>query len=90
MANVRGNRRLSYDDYQLGLAKKQKLLTSTDTITIADATVGGVDIVSVEAASTAATSAIADLQTRATTDEATLGVLVDQGLMSTFPFSFPA
>jgi hypothetical protein len=74
MANIKGNRSLNYDDYVTALAKKQKVLTSTDTIALADETVGGVDIVSVEAASSAATSAIAALQTRATTDEATLAL----------------
>jgi hypothetical protein len=40
MANINGNHPLSYNDYEEGLAKKQKVLTSTDTITVADEIVG--------------------------------------------------
>jgi hypothetical protein len=66
MSNLNGNRKLTYDEYVEGLAKTQKLLTTSDIVNPQDVTVGGTDQVSVD-------TAITDLQTDVTALTTTIG-----------------
>jgi hypothetical protein len=53
--------------HEEGLAKEQKLLTTSDTVNLDDATVGGTDLVSVDTAITDPQTDVAALTTTITT-----------------------